>query len=1030
MRVNKITVLLLTVGILSAACTTQKRRGDLSSLGKLYHNTTAKFNGYFNANEIMIASIAELETQHQDNYNNLLEVYRYMKPDNPQAIASELDNAIKKVSVVVNLHRESVWTDDCYLLIGKAQFLKQDFEGAEQTFRYLINEFRPDKYEKKYGKKGKKGKSRSGSNNSRSVEDEEDKRPQTKKEKKRAIKVKKKEKTKRAKEKQKEAKRKSKERKKYNAQVKKNRKRRKKGKVTGVVQKPSSRTRKKDGEQDKVGVTGSLEDEKAAEEEKEADVAEEEIPEEIIPESISIFGDEQVDIESDPEKYFLKHRPVYQEGLMWLAKALIERDNFDAALRYIGQLESSSGTFEDVRLELSSLKAYLYIKRNQYQNALPPLEEAIELSSKSQNKARYAFIHAQIQQMLGNAQGALGGFQSVLKYGPDYEMAFSAKLAMAQNLLANGGASKEETTAKLKKMLKDFKNVEYKDKIYYALANIALQSGDRAEGIKYLELSLKNSVRNSLQKSESYYKLAQLYFEDDRYVEAKSYYDSTLQVLNLSDPRYSEVKKFSTNLTDIAKNLQIIELQDSLLAISNLSEEDKKALAYEIKKKQNEAKRAALARASNPPSALTSRGLATTPSVRPGQAGGALAKESAFFAYNDRNLKRGKREFSRKWGARSLTDNWRLSSRQSALENGASGQIDEEVVEAAITDDDIKNILKDVPKDKKEQEVAKVKIKEAMFTLGKLYRDVLGNNEKSTEAMEALNERFPGNTFELNSWYYMYLAYGDLNNNSKKQEYYNKIIGKYPSTNYAKILQDPNYLAQLLDEEQKLNLYYDDAYADFENGKFQQAYSKSLNAKTKFGAANIFQPRFALLSAMCIGNLQGKEAYVAALKEVVGKYPNTDEQKRAREILRLLGGAVASLPGGKSEASKKFNVEDDKLHYIIVSFDGDVKINDKKNSISDFNKKFYKLEKLRITPLFLGSDPQDRKPMIVIRRFKNKLAAMQYYEGIQANSGDFIKDDEGVPYNIFAVSQNNYREILRSKSIEGYKDFFDDNYLD
>ena len=1030
MRVRKITLLVLVASILGTACTTQKRRGDLSSLGKLYHNTTAKFNGYFNANEIMMASFETLEAQHQDNYNNLLEVYEYLQPDNPQAVAGDLDEAIKKVSVVVNLHRESVWTDDCYLLIGKAQFLKQDFEGAEQTFRYLVNEFRPDKYEKMHGKKRKKGKKGGGSGD-QDLDEEEEKKPVTKKEKKRAQKQKKKEREQKAKEKQKEAKKRAKERKKYNQQVKQNRKRRKKGKSTVAINRPGRN--KKDDTEESASITGNLDDPQQSEEaEEEAVVEEEEEPvEELGPQSISLFDDEETQIESDPDKYFMKHRPVYQEGLLWLAKALIERDNYDAAMRYIGQLESSSGTFEDIRAEIAALKAYLFIRRSQYNNAVSPLEEAIEAAARGENKARFAYIAAQVQQMLGDGQSAYEGYQKVLKYGADYEMAFSAKLAMAQNLWVNGGASAEETTGKLEKMLKDFKNVEYKDKIYYALANIALKSGNRSEGIRYLELSLRNSLRNSLQKSESYYKLAGLYFEDSRYVEAKSYFDSTLQVLGTTDPRYNEVKKMSESLTEIAQHLQTIELQDSLLAISYLSEEEKKALAYEIKQKQDEAKRAALAKAANPTPVGTNRRLAAATSSRFSQQG-ALAKESAFFAYNDRNLKRGKREFDRKWGSRVLTDNWRLSSKQSSLQDGSDVEVDNEVVDAAITDEDINNILKDVPKDKKEQELAKLKIKESMFALGKLYRERLANNDKSAEALEELNERFPGNTFELDSWYYLYLVHKDLNNNVKKQEYFDKIVGKYPSTNYAKILQDPNYLAQLLDEEQKLNQYYDNAYADFQRGLYQQAYSKSLNAKSQFGAANTFQPKFALLSAMCIGNLKGKEAYMEALKEVVGKYPNTDEQRRAREILRLLGGAVANLPGGKSasEAAKKFNVENDKLHYIIVSFEGDVKINDKKNSISDYNKKFYKLEKLRITPLFLGNDPQNRKPMIVIRRFKNKGSAMQYYEGIQSNMTEFIKDDEGIPFNIFAVSQNNYREILRSKSIDGYKDFFDVNYLD
>jgi len=122
-------LVLLSV-MLITACTTQKRKGELSGLGKLYHNTTAHYNGYFNANELVNGSMISLADQHQDNYNQLLEVYPYIAASNPQAAAADLDQAVEKVATVVSLHRYSQWTDDCYLLVGKAQFLKKDYESA------------------------------------------------------------------------------------------------------------------------------------------------------------------------------------------------------------------------------------------------------------------------------------------------------------------------------------------------------------------------------------------------------------------------------------------------------------------------------------------------------------------------------------------------------------------------------------------------------------------------------------------------------------------------------------------------------------------------------------------------------------------------------------------------------------------------------------------------------------------------------------------------------------------------------------
>lgn len=129
--------------MVGSSCKTTKRKGDLSPIGKFYHNTTAEYNGYFNADVLMQESIYDLEMQHQDNYNKILPLYKYREASNPKVVAEKLDKAIEKVSVVVALHRYSNWTDDCYLLIGKAEYLKQDFEAAEETLEYMVAEFKP-----------------------------------------------------------------------------------------------------------------------------------------------------------------------------------------------------------------------------------------------------------------------------------------------------------------------------------------------------------------------------------------------------------------------------------------------------------------------------------------------------------------------------------------------------------------------------------------------------------------------------------------------------------------------------------------------------------------------------------------------------------------------------------------------------------------------------------------------------------------------------------------------------------------------
>lgn len=54
---------------------------------------------------------------------------------------------------------------------------------------------------------------------------------------------------------------------------------------------------------------------------------------------------------------------------------------------------------------------------------------------------------------------------------------------------------------------------------------------------------------------------------------------------------------------------------------------------------------------------------------------------------------------------------------------------------------------------------------------------------------------------------------------------------------------------------------------------------------------------------------------------------------------------------------------------------------------------------------------------------------MDYYDGIMKNKKDFL-DEKVFEYELLAVGQNNYRELLKSKNLEDYQAFFQLNYLD
>jgi len=966
-KINKLFIYGLIL-LFSTSCAVQKRKDEKDGpIKKLYHNITAHYNAYFNADVLINESIVALSDQYPDNYTKILPVFDYVAADNPQAVASSLDEAIKKVTVVVNLHPESNWSDDCYLLAGKAQYLKQDYESAEETLLYMLKEFSPEAV----AQREKDGIKRTAANGKKT---KARKKKSTKKDRKKA---------KKAKEKAKKAKRKA-------------------AKKRAEAKKKERERRRKEGKKN----TGKASNTKTS---KDAPLPTE--PPKTLDTNEPIVKEKE---KTEKERYLLKHRPAFQEGQLWMARTYIEREAYDEAERIISKLEKDPTTFKDVRRALAPVMAHYHIKQKNYDQAIDPLKKAIELGKDRQLKARYAYILAQIYQKNGDNKASEIAFAQARKFSNSYDMEFSAQLNIIRNSWEAGTLTDVNATKTLQKMTRDIKNYEYRDQIYFLMATIALKDNDSFAAIDYLKLSLQYNEGNAAQKGESYLQLAQLYFDKESFVEAKAYYDSTLQVLPKTDERYDQVNEYADNLTDIAANLMIIQTQDSLLQISNMSDDERRALAYKIKKEEEAAKFKNL---------KTAAASTKTKSSRPG------STKSNYWAYNEKIRKKGLKDFRKRWGDRQLEDNWRRSTRSELRSLDDDQEIAEEDINRELTDDDIKGIFRDVPGTPADVAKSEKEIAKAMLKLGGLYRDRLQDNEKSIKILEEREQRFPTAESRDEMYYFLYLAHKDLNNTTKAKYYYDKLAGEFPNSSYARVLTDPDFLSKSRAEDQALMQYYDQTYISFEDGKYSDVAQRITVAQKEFGPGNKLQAKFALLGAMSKGSLEGKDAYRGGLREVIGKYPNTPEEVRAKEILKLLGqGAGGDM---RTETSKsdpgetgKYKVESEKLHYFIVLITGgaEISLNDAKAAISNYNTEFNKLQKLRISPVSLGD-----QPMVVIRRFKSQDKAMTYYEGITKNSESFLPS--GVEYEIYPITQNNYRTVLKSKSLEGYKEFFEGNYL-
>ncbi|MBL7776084.1 MAG: tetratricopeptide repeat protein, partial [Saprospiraceae bacterium] len=517
---------------------------------------------------------------------------------------------------------------------------------------------------------------------------------------------------------------------------------------------------------------------------------------------------------------------------------------------------------------------------------------------------------------------------------------------------------------------------------------------------------------------------AELYFETEDFVFAKKYYDSTLTVLPAADERFRQVQKYAENLTDIARLITTIATNDSIIKVFYMSDAERKELAKKIKKqREEEAEKTAASTPAEPP--LSAKSLPIP---------GAGARPSSFYFYNPAFLKKGKKDFSKVWGNRKLEDDWRRKNRQVAGGPTDLAETTDSARTNIISEEELTDLFQGIPRNEAELAVLHLSTYEAMYQLGTLFRDRLENNKRCSETLEELQTRYPDTLkYEKETWYYCYLAFTSLGNTSRAKYYLDKLVGKYPTSPFARAITDPNFLNANKERDRELNQFYEQTYTLFSKGDYQTAYQRCQEAPKQYGSTNALMAKFALLSALCTGNLQGKDAYCEALKEVIARYPDSGESTRAKEIARLLACegfevTAAAQNNAAPGAANDFVLEDDKLHYILVALSGDVRLDDVKIAVSDYNREFHRLDNLRISSIFLGTDTN--MPILVVRKFDNRVAAMKYYEEVR-NRNEFLGETDKRKYNkeFFPITQENYRRVLRNKTLDGYREFFLTNYL-
>lgn len=709
------------------------------------------------------------------------------------------------------------------------------------------------------------------------------------------------------------------------------------------------------------------------------------------------------------------------EALILLIRTFMDAGQPENAVAVSDYLKKEK--LKDLHLkELSLTRAFFYQRRQEWDKMLEHMQVAAPLAANRTEKARIYYILGQLYQMQDEDAKAYRAYKKCLRSNPEYEMTFYARLNSAQAYKLAGEKDLEKARKFFRKLLEDSKNKEYKDKIYYEMAEFEMELGNLEKGMDYYRASARSSVNNQRQKAYAYLRLGQIYYDTlSEYRTAKNYYDSTTTTMPADMPNHDAIQERQKILEDFVKQLTIIEEQDSLLRLADMdsvslmtylqTELDRRKAERE--KQEEKARR----RQEYNPYDQENNPFADKDD-----------QEGAWYFYNTSAMAVGRAEFNRKWGDRELEDNWRRSNKQ------ATGDFDAPEDEPAVAQEgqkpeaeetqseeqQLEALYNSVPRSGKKVEESRAQVEEAYYNLGNIYNFELKEKRNAAETFTTLLERFPQSEYRAEVLYLLYLIHQGLNEPQQAQQYAAKVQQEFPDSIYDKLIENPQYKEENKLASAKVAKIYAEAYSYFNADQLDSA-KTLINQGLNNYPENDYTDNLQLLEILIIGKQENFDKYQYELSRFIEENPESELNAYAQQLLETYQNyqkRQAELRGIKYEEDF-----DQKHHFVLIMPNKAALRKELTEKIEAYIKQ--QDPSLRLTSLVFG----DQQTMLLINNVAdNKPQALEFYKQITTENGP-LKGYEQYAIYTFVMTKKNFQTFYQNKRISSYVNFFDKHYL-
>ena len=547
-------------------------------------------------------------------------------------------------------------------------------------------------------------------------------------------------------------------------------------------------------------------------------------------------------------------------------------------------------------------------------------------------------------------------------------------------------------------------------------------------------------------------KLGNVYWQKQRFSDARRCYNEALGLLDKDRPDYEELSKRSKILDELVPHIEAVHLQDSLQLLATIPEAQRNAAIDRViavlKKKEKEERDAqdeeTAHRTIAQNSAASDMSSTQTPMQRTQQGGG-------WYFYNPIAVSQGKAAFERQWGKRDNVDNWQRLNKASValntpIDEPSSAQRDSLLAEEARRDS-IQNAMKtaendphkrefylaQIPFTDEQRQASDLLLTDGLFHSGVIFKDKLDQLGLSEKALRRLTDSYPQFDKMPQVYYHLFLLYMRKGDKATAQRYVDLLKQQYPKHELTELVADPYYFTNAKRGEHIEDSLYATTYDAFKAENYDVVRRNAKVSATKFKhGAN--RDKFLFVEALSMlhgGNIDG---CLNGLQTLVEQYPQSELSKMAAMIVngikagrRVQAGGfdlnnvwqrrTAATNAADSLKGKQFSNDRNANFLFVMAYQPD--------SINE-NQLLFALAKYNFTNYLvrnfeIRTETDNGLRLMTVSGFRNFDEALQYARELHRQTGITKRLHNG---RRIVISEENMLLLGKEFSFDDYDKFY------